>query len=127
MLSNFFSFLKADNNNEADATRRQNTRRTGDPCVVVINEKAYPVENWSFGGFQIQADERSFGAQAQTPVTLVFNLSEQILNIPFEAQVVRKNKQKIAFQFAPLTAAIRQHFQIALDDILTSRFAASQE
>ena len=108
------------------AVRRHYARRDCDHCVTLIGEKTYPVENWSPGGAQILADERAFGIGEEVAVTLRFRLSQQVIDVPHFARIVRKSRGKIAFEFSPLTQQIRNSFQSVIEDYVTSRFAASQ-
>lgn len=126
MFGRLFSSLKADNQNEPHAARRRFTRRDCDQCVTVINGKTYPVENWSLGGVLLNADEREFGAQDEINMTMKFKLQDKIIDVPHAAKVIRKNRNKIAFEFKPLTQQIRSNFQNVVDDYVASQFAASQ-
>lgn len=126
MFANIFSSLKAENNNSEFSARRKYTRRTSDQCISVINGQSFPVENWSLGGLVIQGDERTFGLNDHIPITMKFKLSQKIIDIPHTARVVRKSRNKIAFEFAPLNRAIQNNFQTVIDDYVASQFAASQ-
>jgi hypothetical protein len=126
MFANIFSSLKAENNNSEFSARRKYTRRTSDQCISVINGQSYPIENWSLGGLVIQGDERTFGVNDHIPITMKFKLSQKIIDIPHTARVVRKSRNKIAFEFAPLNRAIQNNFQTVIDDYVASQFAASQ-
>lgn len=126
MFSNIFSSLKAENNNEEYSARRKFSRRDTDQCISVIKGQAYPVENWSLGGLLIKADERTFAVDDEIPVTLKFKLSQKIIDIPHVARVARKSRNKIAFEFKPLTRNVQNGFQNVIDDYLASQFAASQ-
>jgi hypothetical protein len=126
MFANLFSSLRAENNNEEFAVRRKFSRRGADHCISVINGQPYPVENWSLGGLLIQADERIFSVNDELSITMKFKLSQKIVDIPHKARVVRKARNKIAFEFKPLTRAIQNNFQSVIDDYVASQFAASQ-
>lgn len=126
MFANFFSSLRADNTNDQYAARRKYSRRESDQCVSVIDGKTYPVDNWSLGGLAIQADERMFGIDNEVSVVLKFKLSQKIVDVPHRARVVRKGRNRIAFEFKPLTQQIRNNFQNVVDDYVASQFAASQ-
>jgi len=126
MFGRLFSSLKADNSNEAHTARRKYTRRDCDRCVTVINGKTYPVENWSLGGVLVNADEREFSAQDEMNIVLKFKLREDIVDVPHDARIIRKGRNKIAFEFKPLTQQIRSNFQNVVDDYVASQFAASQ-
>ncbi|MCB9982442.1 MAG: PilZ domain-containing protein [Rhodospirillales bacterium] len=126
MFSRLFSLLKADNNNEPATVRRRHTRRDCDRCVTVIDGQTYPVENWSLGGVLIHSDERKFGLDDVINMTMRFKLRDEVVDVPHTARVVRKTKNKVAFQFKPLTQQIRSNFQNVVDDHVASQFAASQ-
>lgn len=126
MFAGFFSSLTANNSNEQVKAKRRHARRDCDHCVTLIDGKTYPVENWSLGGAQIQADERAFGVGEEIAVTLKFRLSQKIIEVAHHARIVRKSRGMIAFEFVPLTQPIRNNFQNVIDDYVTSRFAASQ-
>ncbi len=128
MFKRLFSSLRADNNNDPqnDAVRRQFERRDCDKCVTVINGKTYPVENWSLGGVLVNADEREFTAKDNVEVTLKFKLRDRVIDVPQDAFIIRKARNKVAVQFKPLTQKTRGDFQNVLDDYVASQFAASQ-
>lgn len=126
MFGAFFSGLKAENTNEQFSTRRRFSRRSCDSSVVIINGQIYPVENWSMGGVSINSDTRQFGIDDSFDVTLKFKLSERVIDLPHTARVVRKNSQRVGFEFAPLTSAVRKGLQSVVDDYVTARFAESQ-
>ena len=126
MFGRLFSSLKAGNSNEPKTVRRRHTRRDCDRCVTVINGQTYPVENWSLGGVLISSDERTFGLDDIVGMTMRFRLRDEIVDVPHSAKVVRKTKNKVAFQFKPLTQQIRTNFQNVVDDHVASQFAASQ-
>ena len=126
MFEKLFSSLRADNNNEPHAARRKYTRRDCDKCVGEINGRTYPVENWSLGGILINSDERSFGVDETVDVNLKFKLRDEILQVPHRARVVRKARNKVAFQFDALPRTMRGQLQKVVDDYVTSEFANSQ-
>ena len=126
MFGTLFASLKADNNNEMPNHRRKYSRRDCDQCIIKIDGKSYPVEDWSLGGFAIKADSRTFSSQEPVEMTLKFKLSNKIIDIAHKATVVRKTRNKVGFEFAPITRAIRGKFQSVVDDYVTSEFARSQ-
>ena len=83
--------------------RREYPRRSQDMCICNINGQTYPVENWSFGGICIQADERFFCSGQNVYFTLKFKLGMQILDVQHKAKVVRKTRSRVALKFHPLT------------------------
>ena len=126
MFGRLFSTLRAENSNEPYSARRKFARRDCDRCVTVINGKTYPVENWSLGGVLLNADEREFSTEEEIDLTLKFKLRDDVIDIPHAARVIRKTRNKIAFEFKPLTQQIRSNFQNVVDDYVASQFAASQ-
>lgn len=125
VFGHLFSHLKAKNNNHEHAIKRRHSRREADRCVVIINNNVYPVQNWSMGGTLIRADERLFGMNDEVAVTLKFKLGETIKDISQLAQVVRKSRGRIAFQFPPLSQKSRRTFQQVINDYVTGEFADS--
>lgn len=125
MFGTLFASLKADNSNEQATARRKYTRRDCDKCVTEINGQIYPVENWSLGGFLIAADERAFGVREDVQTVMKFKLRDSIIDVPHKAHVVRKSKNKIAFEFEPISRVTRDRFQRVVDDYVTSQFANS--
>jgi len=125
MFGSLFGGLKADNENEQFSTRRRFSRRSCDSSVVIINGQIYPVENWSMGGVSINGDTRSFGVNTSVDMTMKFKLSEDVIDLPHTARVVRKNSQRVAFEFEPLSNKVRKGFQTVIDDYVSSRFAQS--
>lgn len=126
MFSSFLAGLRATTSNDSTETQRRYPRRGNDRCVVVIHGQTFPVENWSFGGVLLGADERLFGTTQDIDVTLKFKLRNTILDVPLRGRVVRKISGKIAVQFEPLDKTIRRAFQQVLDDANASDFATSQ-
>ncbi len=126
MLGNFFTTLKKQPDNDQIITRRRYSRRECDRVVSVIDGKTYPVENWSLGGLQIAGDERLFGIDQNMDITVKFKLRNDILNVSQKAHVVRKARNKISFEFAPLNQRVRQNFQQVVDDYVAQKFADSQ-
>ena len=126
MFRSLFAGLKAQNNNEQFSTRRRFTRRACDNSVVIINGQIYPVENWSMGGVAINADAREFGVDDVLDVTMKFKLSEDVIDLPHQARVVRKTPHGVGFEFTPLTDNVRKGFQNVVDDYVSSKFAESQ-
>lgn len=130
MFNSLFEALQsrgASNEQPDDLTKRRKfTRRSVDKCVTMIGDKAYPVLDWSLGGLQITGDSRLFGVNDEYDVLLKFKLSDELLEVPHKAKVVRKSKDRVAFQFEPLNTSTRKNFQHVVDDYVTTRFANSQ-
>ncbi len=126
MFSTFLNSLRATTSNDATETQRRYPRRGNDRCVVVIHGQTFPVENWSFGGVLLGADERLFGTAQDIDITLKFKLRNTILDVPHRGRVIRKTNGKVAIEFESLDKAIRRAFQQVLDDANASEFATSQ-
>lgn len=125
MIRSFLLNLKS-SHDEIIATRRRHPRRSEDRCVAVIYGQTFPVGDWSFGGVQIDADERLFGTHQEMDVGLKFRLGNRILDVAHKGRVVRKGRGRVALQFEPLTRAVRHVFQTVIDDHAAQEFANSQ-
>lgn len=126
MFSNFLASLRATTSNDAAETQRRYPRRGNDRCVVVIHGQTFPVENWSFGGVLLAADERLFGTAQDIDITLKFKLRNTILDVSHRGRVIRKTNGKVAVEFESVDKTIRRAFQQVLDDANASEFATSQ-
>lgn len=126
MFSTFLAGLRANTSNDASETQRRYPRRANDRCVIVVHGQIFPVENWSFGGVQLNADERLFGMGQTIDLTLKFKLRNTIVDVAHRANVVRKSNGKVALEFEPLSKTIQRGFQQVIDDAVASEFAISQ-
>lgn len=126
MFGNILSNFKTDNTAPTKPSRRRYSRRNTDKCVSVIDDKMYPVIDWSIGGVQVAGDERSFGMNQEVDVMMKFQLRDDILTVPQKARVVRKNKSRIAFEFEPLNKETRAKLQSVVDDQIAREFTESQ-
>jgi len=127
MFGSILSGFKTENPEQKDSqTRRRHARRIGDKCVTLIDNKLYPVLDWSMGGVQVTCDERVYGIGQEVDLDLKFQLREDVINIPHKGRVVRKGKSRVAFEFLPLTKEIRDRFQNIVDDYMVREFADSQ-
>ena len=127
MLSSLLSSMKADNDMKSfENSRRKHARREQDQCISMVGNKPYPVIDWSQGGLQIMADERRFGLNEEHDVVLKFKLSNNIIEVPHKAKVVRKTRERIALQFMPITKQIKDSFAHVIDDYTAREFADSQ-
>lgn len=126
MFASLLSAVKTQPKNDQIASKRRYPRRETDKCVSMINGKIYPVENWSMGGVLIQGDSRPFGVDNEIDVVLKFKLRDDMMDIPHRARVVRKSKDKVAFEFLPISDQIKNSFQNVIDDFVAGQFADSQ-
>jgi hypothetical protein len=125
MFESIISTLHLGENEKVNSKRRFE-RRDCDHCVSVIEDKTYPVENWSQGGLMIYGDTRPFAVNGELEVTLKFKLRDEVLDVRHRAKVIRKSMDHIAFEFLPLTRQIKKGFQSVVDDYLAAQFAESQ-
>ena len=126
MFGNILASLKTDTTATTKPSRRRYSRRNCDKCVSVIDDKMFPVIDWSIGGVQIAGDERAFGMNQEVEVMMKFQLRDDILNVPQKARVVRKNRSRIAFEFEPLNKETRAKLQSVVDDQIAREFTESQ-
>ena len=126
MFSSLLAAVKTQPKNDQIISKRRHPRRRSDKCVSMINGRMYPVENWSVGGVLIQGDSRPFGVDNEIDVVLKFKLRDQMIDVPHRARVIRKSKDKVAFEFLPISAQIKNKFQSVIDDYVTGQFADSQ-
>lgn len=126
MFGNLFGAMKTSESQESGISRRRNTRRYSDHCVCNIAGKSYPVLNWSVGGLSITADDRLFAIGQEAEFTLKFKIRSTIMEVKHTANVVRKSKGSVSFEFAPLTRQVRNDFQSIMDDFMANEFANSQ-
>ena len=126
MFETLFTTLKHQSKKVHESTKRRFLRRDADKCISVINDKTYPVENWSMGGLLIHGDSRPFGIDNEIDVMMKFKLRDDIIDVPHRARVVRKSRDKVAFEFLPLNGQIRRSFQNVIDDHVVAQFVDSQ-
>ena len=126
MLNGLRTFLHKSASNDADLTRRRYPRRETDRCVLLIEGRAFPVENWSFGGALFAGDDRVFSTDENVTITLKFRLNSGLLEVPQKGRVVRKGNQKIAVRFESITRTVARNLQQVIDDAVAREFAQSQ-
>ncbi len=126
MLQNFFSSFLNRPSNDGQSSRRIHDRRETDRCVCTMHGRNFPVENWSFGGALIDADERMFAVGQKLDMIFKFKLRNTILDVNIRGTVVRKNQGKLGIKFEPTSQTIRRHFQQVVDDQVAREFANSQ-
>jgi hypothetical protein len=126
MFENLMAKLSSDPSDFDPAIRRAHIRREADHCVSVIEGKTYPVENWSPGGVLIHGDSREFGVNDEVDFTIKFKLRDDVIDVPHKAKVIRKSRDKVAFEFLPLTDQIKKSFLSVVDDYMAREFTESQ-
>lgn len=126
MFSNFLAGLRGSPGNDASEMRRSSPRRRSDRCIAMVCGQTCPVENWSFSGVLLGADERLFSSGQEIEIGLKFKLRNTIIDVMHHGTVVRKTSGKVAIQFEPLGKTIRHAFQQVIDDAVASEFATSQ-
>lgn len=126
MFTSFFSGSNALVKSDEQFSKRRHPRRSGDKCVVYIQGKPHPVENWSMGGLLVHADSRNFGVGTEEDVIVKFQTRNRLVDIPHRARVVRKNNDNVAFEFLPLSQHTRRTFQNVISDFVTGQFLDSQ-
>ncbi len=126
MFKTIISTLQLQGEDEHHASKRKFERRATDHCVSVINDKTYPVENWSSGGVLIFADSKPFALNAEVEVKIKFKLRDEIVDVPHKAKVIRKTYNHVALEFLPLTQKIKKIFQSVIDDQVAAQFVDSQ-
>lgn len=125
MFGNMVSNLLKRPVNDPLVTKRRHARHNAPGCVSMIGKKLYPVQDWSVGGVLINADGRLFGIDNELDITVKFKLRDDILEIPHRGRVVRKTRDKVAFEFLPLTQTLQTKFQRVIDDLVASGFSES--
>lgn len=127
MIKEVLAALRTKVSNDQSPTRRRYSRRHCDQCVANIAGTMYPVQDWSLGGVLMNGDGRMFTNGQEYEITLKFKLRDEVLDVIHTAKVIRRNRNKIAFQFLPLNTKIRKGFQHVVDDYVAQRFADSQK
>ncbi len=112
--------------NDDNPSRRRFTRRDCDKCVSMIDGKIYPVQDWSLGGVLLSGGSDDFGLEEDHEVVLKFKLSDDMVDVPHTARVIRKGMDSVAMEFRPLTKDVRDSFQNVVDDYVATQFADSQ-
>ena len=127
MIQNFLQKLGLHKNvaNDVVPSRRRYARRSCDRCIGMIGENIYPISDWSMGGVLVDATPDQFSMAEEHEIMLKFKLSDQLLDVPQKARVVRKSHSTVAFEFTPLTKPIHDSLQTVIDDYVASQFASS--
>lgn len=126
MLSDILNSLKITASNDDFDSRREHERREMDSCVGIIDGKAYPIQNWSTGGVLITGDDRQFTVNETKTITLKFKIADRVMDVTHTGRVLRKAKDKLVLQFAPLTGDVNKKFKQVVDDYMAQEFVNSQ-
>lgn len=126
MFGQILSLVKKDDLDNSHKANRAHPRRAGDCCVAMINDKMYPLENWSVGGLLAVVDDRKFSLNQECKVKLRFKLRDEMIDIEHRGKVIRKGDNKIALTFPPMPKKNETLIQKIIDDFVAQRFAESQ-
>lgn len=130
MFSRLFSRLEERASNDGLASpmesRRKDPRRENDRCVIDIDGQIFPVDNWSYGGILLHADERMFTEGENIDFTLKFKLSDAVMALDHHGFVLRKQPGKTVIKFDKPTPGLMRSFQQIVDDTAAQEFANSQ-
>ncbi len=127
MFDKIIETLSRVSNDNQECTRRRFPRRIQDNCVCDINGTSYPVKDWSQCGVLIETDGRRFEAEGEVPVTMKFRLAESVVECTLPAQIVRKGRTQVAFEFHKLPMDVQGCFNRVIDDALARGFADTQK
>ncbi|PCI00692.1 MAG: hypothetical protein COB76_02975 [Alphaproteobacteria bacterium] len=114
-------------NDNVDVQRRRFQRRAGDTCMITVEGRAYPVQDWSMSGVLFEADTRTFNEGASIPMTLRFRLGDAVSNVDVTGNIVRKNARYIATQFDPLSSLAQQTLHQVIDESANAQDAQTQQ
>lgn len=111
-------------NDNPEPSRRRFPRRTADRCVLRLDEKSFPVQDWSRCGVLITADSREF-SDAPVMAALTFHSGNEVIEIPVEMQLARGTDRMAAFNFLQVAAdadrlfdqVIERSFVQAMQDV----------
>lgn len=126
MLLDILESLKISASNDDMDTRRAHERREMDSCVGIIDGKAYPIQNWSNGGVLLSGDDRQFSVDETKEITIKFKLADRVVDVTHTGRILRKARDKVVMQFAPLTQEVDRRFKQVVDDYVTQEFVNSQ-
>ena len=126
MKNNFARTYQGTKINNFSDNRRSGYRWVDNTCICFINNKSYPVIDWSMGGVQIAAVNFPFSINHRLGITLKFKLNDSVLEIDCRAEIIRKASDRIAFKFEPIAKNSRQDFFRVIDFNVANEFSASQ-
>ena len=101
--------------NDTQGNGRREMRRTQDLCVLAIDGKIFPVEDWSTGGILFHADTQRFAVGKSHNLTIKFKLHDRIIDVNHTGQVIRKTHKQVAIQFDPLPSAVSKKFRTVMN------------
>jgi len=120
------NLLISASNDDIDS-RRTHERRMSDSCIAIIDDKSYPVQNWSQGGILITGDAREFGTDEIKDVSMKFKIENRVIDVEHQGRILRKGGNDFVIQFSPLTKDVDKKFQFIIDDDNARQFANSQQ
>lgn len=123
MIDAIDAALKNASNDNTAISRRRFPRRFKDTCVVEVAGALYPVKDWSMCGVMFEADGKLFDVGNHVTVILKFRLESDVIDIPVQADIVRKNARFVAVQFAEVSQAVQIAFERAAieSDLMINR------
>ena len=115
--------LQNASNDNAAISRRRFPRRFKDMCVVDIAGALYPVKDWSMCGVLFEADGKLFDVGDSVTIILKFRLEADVIDIPVQADIMRKNARFVAVQFTEVPQAVQVAFERATieSDLMINR------
>lgn len=119
------TFDMKSNDNE-DTTRRKFPRRAMDTCAISVNGVTHPIKDWSQTGALFQGDGRGMNEGQIIDVKMKFRMTDQIIEVPLEARIVRAGASQIAVEFFNINLETKRAFNKVIDDALTREFVDTQ-
>lgn len=115
----------------AVASRRRYVRRDGRHAEVKINDRAFPVNDWSRGGLSFEpARDISLKPGDEIDMTIKFRFHNEIIDIPHRGRVVRRTEGRngrtgVGIAFDPPTVPVRRAFEKVIDSYNTQELLGS--
>lgn len=121
--------------------RRAQTRRQDAGASLQIAGKTFRVKDWSEAGLRFDAPRDdsniagiyfeanpmpAMNVGDQLPMTLVFRVMGEIVRMPLESRVIRRQNGQVVVRFADLPATTRRQFMRVKDLLNAEAFLASQ-
>ena len=120
------SNLKKHTSNDSIDNRRIAERRFGDKCVMTVADQILPVQNWSYTGALLTADNRLFEYDQPVEFVLKFKLRDRVLDLKHSGRIVRKTNGRVAIAFDPVNAETKRTMRSVVDNYAAEEFARSQ-